>query len=299
MPPWRSRIVVVVVLWVDPVASEVSPHSSHGTMWWTPHQDGDRSQPGCAHPRSRAVTARRTPSGTVRVTRPMSRGRPAPFSTIGTTAASQASIRRLCGVHRPPKSSTAARARRCRSSSPIRTEMTGRRPPVSGSPPCSRVVAQRPPEPVRCGVTFRVLRCGGAASSGAGPSASGASISRVAQVCSSAGLNTHACSAISTSAPASRSASTRRAAWEPSTVAITCTCRNPIRPSAKAPSRSKDATVDTVTRSSRRTAPSHTVSTDSRSSAVAPGPAAPSNAATGSTSRRRAAASRSVDIQRT
>ena len=27
-------------------------------MWWTSHQDGGRLQPGCAQPRSRAVTAR-------------------------------------------------------------------------------------------------------------------------------------------------------------------------------------------------------------------------------------------------
>jgi hypothetical protein len=52
----------------------VSPPSSHGLMWWTSHQDGGRPQPGCSQPRPRAATARRSPSGMVRVLRPTSRG---------------------------------------------------------------------------------------------------------------------------------------------------------------------------------------------------------------------------------
>ena len=54
--------------------TSVSPPHSHGTMWWHSHHDGGRSHPGCAQPRSRAATARRSPSGMVRVARPTSSG---------------------------------------------------------------------------------------------------------------------------------------------------------------------------------------------------------------------------------
>ena len=58
--------------------------------------------------------------------RPTSSGCPAPFRTIGTTAASQHSIRSDSGESVPPKSSAAARARFSRSSSRTSTFTCGR-----------------------------------------------------------------------------------------------------------------------------------------------------------------------------
>ena len=73
----------------------VSPPCSHGRTWWTSHHDGGR--PHRAQPPSRTATARRRPSGMVRVARPMSNGCPAPPNTTGITVASQASIRNDAG----------------------------------------------------------------------------------------------------------------------------------------------------------------------------------------------------------
>ena len=83
-------------------SSFVSPPCSHARTWWTSHHDGGR--PHRAQPPSRAATARRRPSGMVRVARPTSNGWPAPPNTTGTTAASQASIRSDAGRRVPPKS---------------------------------------------------------------------------------------------------------------------------------------------------------------------------------------------------
>ena len=73
----------------------------------------------------------------VRVIRPTSSGWPLPFITIGTTAASQHSIRSDSGATGPPKSRHAARARFSRSSSRITTFTCGRCPPHSGTSPWS------------------------------------------------------------------------------------------------------------------------------------------------------------------
>ena len=91
--------------------SFVSPPYSHSRIWCTSHQETGRPHPGWAHPWSRAATARRSPSGMVRVARPTSNGWPLPFITIGTTAASQHSTRSDSGATGPPKSKQAARAR--------------------------------------------------------------------------------------------------------------------------------------------------------------------------------------------
>ena len=88
--------------------------------------------PGVRTTEIRAATARRSPSGIVRVVRPTSKGWPVPFSTIGTTAASQHSIRSDSGATGPPKSRHAARARFSRSSSRITTFTCGRSPAALG-----------------------------------------------------------------------------------------------------------------------------------------------------------------------
>ena len=106
--------------------------SAHGVTWCTSHQDGGRPQPGCAQPRSRAATARRSPSGMVRVAdrrltadlcRSLRSARPRRRST-----ASQ----RLRDTT-PPKSRTAARARFSSSSNRTTTFTCGRNPPASGT----------------------------------------------------------------------------------------------------------------------------------------------------------------------
>ena len=124
--------------------SAVSPPSSHSWMWWISHQDGGRVQPGWAQPRSRAVTARRIPSGTVRAWRPTSNGWPTPSNTMGMTPASQHSRRSSVGWRVPPKVRQAAWARFCRSSSRISTFTWGRRPPVVGAAVVSPWAATHP-----------------------------------------------------------------------------------------------------------------------------------------------------------
>jgi hypothetical protein len=88
------------------LASDVSPPCSQGITWCTSHHDDGR--PHRPQPPSRAATARRRPSGITRVARPTSSGWPFPSSTIGTTAASQHSIRSDSGLSVPPKSRHAA-----------------------------------------------------------------------------------------------------------------------------------------------------------------------------------------------
>ena len=113
----------------------VGPPCCHSTTWCTSAHEGGRSQPGKAQPRSRAATARRKPSGMVRVARPTSSGCPALPRTTGTTAASQHNRRSAAGVNAPPRSSTASRARCSRSSRVTVTVNVGRCPPVCGKSP--------------------------------------------------------------------------------------------------------------------------------------------------------------------
>jgi len=80
------------------LASDVWPPCSQGITWCTSHHDDGR--PHRPQPPSRAATARRRPSGITRVARPTSSGWPFPSSTIGTTAASQHSIRSDSGAQR-------------------------------------------------------------------------------------------------------------------------------------------------------------------------------------------------------
>ncbi|HZG91005.1 MAG TPA: hypothetical protein VEZ42_12405, partial [Pseudonocardia sp.] len=77
------------------LSRRVAPPRAHSRMWWISDHDRGRSHPWWAQPRSRAVTARRSPSGIERVARPTSRGCPAPFNTTGMIWASQHNIRSM------------------------------------------------------------------------------------------------------------------------------------------------------------------------------------------------------------
>ena len=113
--------------------SFVSPPYSHGTCGALAprrpagHSRGARSRgpgrppPGAARREWSGSPGRRRAAG------------PVPFITIGTTAASQHSIRSDSGETGPPKSRHPARARFCRSSSRISTLTCGRCPPVCGT----------------------------------------------------------------------------------------------------------------------------------------------------------------------
>ena len=104
------------------------------------HHDAGRSQPG-AHPRSRAATARRSPSGIVRVARPTSSGWPATVQHDRHDGRVAAQHPQRLGDRMPPKSRHAARARFSRSSSRTSTLTWGRWPPQPGP---SRVVQHVP-----------------------------------------------------------------------------------------------------------------------------------------------------------
>ena len=60
------------------VSMLVSPPSAQWWQWCAWHSAGGRSQPGKAHPRSRATSARRRDSGAVRIARPTTSGSDAP-----------------------------------------------------------------------------------------------------------------------------------------------------------------------------------------------------------------------------
>ena len=84
-------------------ANAVSPPLPFALMWWISHQDGGRVQPGWAQPRSRAVTARRSPSGTVRACAPDVQRLPGPVQHDGDdagVAAQPAQLGRGAGCRR-------------------------------------------------------------------------------------------------------------------------------------------------------------------------------------------------------
>ena len=257
------------------LARAVSPPSCHGWMWWTSHQLGGRPQR--AQPPSRAITARRRPSGTTRVARPTSSGRPWPSSTIGMTAASQAAMRRASGVK------PAAEVEHRRSAAVFQVvepdgdgedgapaagrghvgvlehipagigECVGlplrRRAVVLGGARLRLCVeegrdgvehrgvvepADQPPataDPVGAQVQL-VDREHRSSSSGAGPSASKASISCAPRAASSAGVHSRHHAASCPSAPAHTSGVSRSAAVVSSSRATISTCRRLASPAS-------------------------------------------------------------------
>ena len=107
-------------------------------MWWPSHQSGGLSQPGQAHPLSRAVMARRMCAGKVRDALPTSRTSDLLPRIIGMTCASQRNRRAWAGLIIAPESKLAFEISPVRASQFMVMVTCGRSPPWIGPIPASR-----------------------------------------------------------------------------------------------------------------------------------------------------------------